>query len=329
MNIFISGINGFVGSHLSEALQKLGHNVLGCDIVAGGREVIHGDCRNFKRMREWLGRFNTNVVVHCAAFPHEGLSVFSPTLIGDSIYRGSVATFSAAIATGVRRIVHLSSMSRYGAIPSPFYESDEPKPVDPYGIAKLASERTLECLAKIHDIEYVIAIPHSIYGPRQCHTDPYRNVLAIWMNQIMQGHAPTIYGGGTQKRCFSYIDDVIPCFVKMATANDPEMLGRIINVGPDTGEVSINEASRIVSDAMGYNGPPVYYPARPAEVHQANCSGELSRALLGYRPKVSLQDGIYRMAEWAKSVGPMPFQYNHPLEILSDKTPRTWTERGM
>lgn len=331
MKIFITGIGGFLGSHLADALIAEGHEVDGCDSLVGGEadnspvNFMYDDCSDWQAMHDAMK--GCDVVVHCAALPHEGLSVFSPHIITQSIYGASVSVFSAAIAAGVRRIVNCSSMSRYGAIPSPFYESDEPKPCDPYAIAKLAAERTLECLCKIHGVEFVTAVPHSLYGPRQCRIDPYRNVIAITMNRILQGKPPIIYGDGSQRRCFSFVSDVVPCLVQMATSDDKDILGRVVNIGPDTGEVSINELCELVSAEMGYSGAPIYYPRRPAEVHHANCSGELSRGLLGYKPKTPLQEGIHIMAEWIKKVGPKDFRYHLPVEIKTDKTPKTWANQ--
>ena len=329
MKIFITGLNGFLAGHLKDALSAEGHEVYGNDIVGPHVDVAPIDCCDYLMMRAQLNVFKPDVVVHTAALPHEGLSVFSPHTITQSIYGASVSVFSAAIAAGVRRIVNCSSMSRYGSIPSPFDESDDPRPVDPYGIAKLAAERTLQCLCEIHGVEYVIAVPHNIYGPRQCRSDPYRNVIAIMMNRILQGKPPIVYGRGDQRRCFSYIDDVIPCFVQMATSDDKDILGRVINVGPDTGDVNILQLCHMVSNEMGYKGPPIHYPGRPAEVHHANCSGELSRGLFGYKPKTSLQQGIHLMAEWMREVGPKEFDYKLPIEILTDKTPKTWAQQEM
>lgn len=334
MKIFITGIAGFLGSHLAQALLDLGHEVYGLDSINGG------DPYNVPKGAHWV-RFRCedmaivalmkgcDVVVHCAALAHEGLSVFSPSVITNSIYGASVAVFSAAIASGVRRIVNCSSMSRYGAILSPFHESDDPRPVDPYGVAKLAAERTLECLSKVHGVEYVTVVPHNIFGPRQCRSDPYRNVIAIMMNRILQGKSPIIYGDGKQRRCFSYIDDVIPCLVQMVTSEDKDILGRAINVGPDSGDVNILQLCHMVSSEMGFKTSPIHYGCRPAEVHHANCSGELSRGLFGYRPKTSLKEGIHLMAEWMRGVGPKEFNYHLPIEIMTDKTPKTWAAKEM
>lgn len=328
MRIFITGLAGFLASHLADALEAMGHRVYGCDIVPDEnklRMIDICDCRDFSGMKQRMA--GMDVVVHCAALAHEGLSVFSPSVITDSVYGASVSVFSAAIAAGVKRIVYTSSMSRYGALQSPFLETYNPRPVDPYGIAKLAAERTLECLAKVHGVEYAIAVPHNIIGPRQCRSDPYRNVVAIMMNLILQGKSPIIYGDGLQRRCFSYISDVVPCLVKLAVSNDQEILGQPINIGPDTGEVSINELFGFVRTEMGWTIPPIYYPDRPCEVRVANCDANLSRRLLQYHPETSLQEGIAKMAEWMRKVGPKDFDYRLPIEIERPNTPRTWTHK--
>ena len=113
----------------------------------------------------------------------------------------------------------------------------------------------------------------------------------------------------------------------MAASDDPEIIGKSINIGPDTGEVSINDLFNIISREMQCPVPPIYYPDRPAEVHVANCSAALSRKLLGYKPRISLQDGIHIMAGWMRKVGPAPFEYNLPIEIMTEKTPRTWSAK--
>ena len=329
MKIFISGLGGFLGSHLADALLLLGHEIVGCDTFIGGDErnvsrdatCYQQDCRD-----PTLDLHGVDVVVHCAAIACEGLSTFSPSLISDNIFGCSVALFSNAIASGVRRIVFTSSMARYGVGVPPFKETDRLRPTDPYAISKVGAEHVLRALCKTHRVEHVVAVPHSIYGPRQRMCDPYRNVLAIWINRLMQGKAPAIYGSGEQRRCFSYVGDCIPSLVQMVTRDD--MNGETINIGPDEETVSINEACRIVCKAMGQeNTIPIYYPSRPAEVHNAYCSSDKARNFLDYKTETSFQEGIEKMVEWAQSIGPQPFRYHLPVEIQNDLTPRTWTQR--
>ena len=163
-----------------------------------------------------------------AAYAHEGLSTFSPTLICPNNVTGSTSVFTAAIKNNVKRIVYCSSMARYGDISTPFKETDKVNPVDPYGVSKVAAENILKILSKTHGIEYNIAVPHNIIGPKQKFDDPYRNVASIMINLILQGRQPTIYGDGEQKRSFSDIDDCIFCLDKMIT--DPEIFSQTINI---------------------------------------------------------------------------------------------------
>ena len=331
MRIFVTGAAGFIGSRLCDALLKVGHTVYGLDNLVGGdinnvpRKITsfyEMSCRRIEYLPPQI-----DVVVHCAALPHEGLSVFSPKYITDSIYGASVSVFSAAIREKVKRIVFLSSMARFGNNPTPFTEDMSPKPQDPYAIAKVAAEQTLKCLCEAHGVEYVIAVPHSVIGPRQRLCDPFRNVIAIWMNRIMQGKQPIIYGDGQQRRNFSYIDDVIPSLERLAT--EGQVMGAdIFNLGPDEETVTINHACKLVREAMGEPDiKPVYRPARPNEVEDAWCSSELARRVLGYETKTSLRDGIAKMAAWAKKVGPKPFDYFLPIEIVNERTPKVWTEQ--
>ena len=248
-NILVTGVAGFLGSHLSEQLAKEGHNVLGIDNMIGGYEdnipknikFFKIDCCDFLKIKEIME--GINIVYHCAATAHEGLSVFSPFEITKNNYLASVSIFSAAVNEKVKRIIFCSSMARYGEQPTPFIESTKPLPVDPYAISKVAAEEVLINLCELNKIEWVIAVPHNIIGPRQKYDDPFRNVVSIMINRMLQGKAPIIYCDGEQKRCFSYIDDCLSCLLPML---DQEDLNRqIINIGPDEEFVSINKVAEI------------------------------------------------------------------------------------
>ena len=143
-----------------------------------------------------------NVVYHCAATAHEGLSVFSPYEITKNNYLASISIFTAAVNEKVKRIIFCSSMARYGDQKTPFSENMKPKPVDPYAISKVAAEEVLANLCELNNIEWVIAVPHNIIGPRQKYDDPFRNVISIMINRMLQGKAPIIYGDGEQQRCY-------------------------------------------------------------------------------------------------------------------------------
>ena len=253
--ILVTGAAGFLGSHLVEKLHNLGHTVIGIDNMMGGYEdnIIKGiefhklDCCDLKKVQQVMKE--VDVVYHCAATAHEGLSVFSPYEITKNNYLASVSIFTAAINNKVKRIVYCSSMARYGDSKTPFTEDMEPKPIDPYAISKVASEKVLANLCEINKIEYVIAVPHNIIGPRQRYDDPFRNVVSIMLNRMMQKKAPIIYGDGEQKRCFSYIDDCISCLIPMM--NQKNLHREIINIGPDEEFVTVNKVAEICSNISG------------------------------------------------------------------------------
>lgn len=329
MKIAITGVAGFLGSHIADRLIRNGHDVIGNDNLIGGAfsNVPVGvkfspvDCLDMEGMTKKIQ--GVDVVYHCAATPHEGLSVFSPDLVTRNIFGASVSVITAAIRAGVKRFIFCSSMARYGAQTPPFTEDMVPRPVDPYGIAKVASEDVLRALAVQHGMEFVILVPHNIIGPRQKYDDPYRNVAAIMINRMLRGEQPIVYGDGSQVRCFSYVDDVVD---PMVCCLDASVSGEIINIGPDQGEVTILELAKTLADILEFNLDPVHLLDRPLEVKHANCSADKARRLLGYEPKVPLRLGLQFMSEYIRKTGPKAFTYHLPLEIVNDKTPKSWRE---
>ena len=330
-NIFITGVAGFLGSHLADKLVEQGHNVTGIDNMLGGYrdnvpksiKFFEVDCCDNLKIRQLMK--NIDVVFHCAATAHEGLSVFSPYEITKNNYLASISVFSAAVNAKVKRIIFCSSMARYGDLKSPFTEDMLPKPVDPYAISKVAAEEVLKNLCELNNIEWVIAVPHNIIGPRQKYDDPFRNVVSIMINRMLQGNAPIIYGDGEQKRCFSYIDDCLSCLIPML--DQKNLNKQIINIGPDEELVTINKIAEICSNFTGYNGKPIYKKDRPREVKYASCSANKARKLLNYKTNTSLLDGIKKTYEYIKSRGVRPFDYNIDLEIVNDLTPETWKNK--
>ena len=330
-NILVTGVAGFLGSHLSEKLADKGHNVIGIDNMMGGYEdnvpkniKFHKiDCCDFDQVKKIIK--GVNIVYHCAATAHEGLSVFSPFEITKNNYLASVSIFSAAINEKVKRIIFCSSMARYGEQKTPFLETMKTMPVDPYAISKVAAEEVLMNLCELNNIEWVIAVPHNIIGPRQRYDDPFRNVVSIMINRMMQGKAPIIYGDGEQKRCFSYIDDCLSCLLPML--DQINLNKKIINIGPDEEFVTINKVAEICSNITRTNLQPIYKPGRPREVKNATCSANAARKLLNYKTTISLEEGIKKTYDYIKSRGARPFDYNIEIEIKNDLTPKTWTKR--
>lgn len=343
MKIWITGIAGFLGSHLAEQLLKGGHEVYGNDslICGDGNNIPAGvnhvgldsqvgkrgiDCCDFKLMSAVLSSVKPDVLVHCAATAHEGFSPYSPHFICKNVYEASVSTFSAAIAAGVKRIVFMSTMARYGKQEPPFTEETPAKPVDPYGIAKVAAEDTLKMLCDLHGVKWSIMVPHNIIGTRQKYDDPYRNVVSIFMNRMLQGKSAIVYGDGEQTRCFSPIGDVLPSIIK---AVHGEADGEIINIGPDSdkNKMTIKELANRIGNFTGHNGEPEYYPERGCDAKHATCLSDKARKILGFEATYDVDSCFKEMIEDIKTKGTKPFDYFMPIEIPSEKCPRTWKER--
>jgi UDP-glucose 4-epimerase len=326
MKIMVTGVAGLVGSHISKALHD--HTVTGIDSLIGGyvdnipKEVlfIEKDCADLVK-KDLEG---VDIVIHAACTPHEGLSVFSPNFITKNTFGASMAVLTASIQAGVKKFIYLSSMARYGEQEIPFKEDMEPRPQDPYGISKVAFEQVLKTLANIHGFSYSIIVPHNIVGSGQVYTDPYRNVAGIMINRMLQGKQPIIYGDGSQMRCFSDIRDVVDPLLKVVTTDVAD--GEVINVGPDSTFITINELAKAIADLLDFSLDPIYLADRPSEVKLANCSADKARLLLGYSPKYSLEETLQSMIDWVSTRGVKPFNFNLPLELVSDLTPKTWVD---
>jgi UDP-glucose 4-epimerase len=333
MKIFVSGIAGFLGSHLADHFIKSGHQVIGVDNLIGGyldnvpteAEFYQIDLRDFEALGKVLK--DVDIVYHTACTAYEGLSVFSPKLIVENTTQISVNLFTAAIASGsVKRFVHCSSMARYGTQDTyPFTEKMTCKPQDPYGIAKYAAELILKNLSEVHGMDLVIAIPHNIIGPRQKYDDPYRNVASIMINLMLQNRQPVIYGDGMQVRCFSDIDDDLAILSKFAF--DEKASGEIFNIGPDEESVTIIKLAEIIAEKLNFNLDPIFMAGRPQEVKYATCSADKIRDYFNYKTSVSLGESIEKMIGYIQDRGVKPFHYHLPIEINNDLVPLTWKNR--
>ena len=334
MKVLITGVAGFMGSHLADAFLAKGYDVIGIDNLLGGYEEnvpsgvdFHNiDLDNLELIQPLFE--DVDLVVHTACTAYEGLSVFSPSLVVRNTMQIATNIMSACVRANVKKIVHLSSMARYGTQEVvPFVESMVPKPQDPYGIAKYGAELMIKNIADTHGLNYVILVPHNIIGPRQKFDDPYRNVASIMINRMLQGKQPIIYGNGEQKRCFSFMQDVIDPL--MIACETDVAHGRIVNIGPDEEFVTINELAHKLSIILDFKLEPIYMPGRPQEVFHANCSANLAREILNYKTTTSLEAGLVELVNWIKSKGAREFNYHLPLEFVTDKTPKTWTDRLM
>ena len=326
-NILVTGAAGFIGSWVVDELVKEGHSVVGLDDLSGGfkRNInnkitfIKGNICNESLVDSLIKEYDIDYVYHLAAYAAEGLSHYIRGFNYSTNLLGSVNLINSSIKQGVKKFLFTSSMAVYGSGSTPMCESDIPNPEDPYGISKLGVEQDLKAANELFGMDYCIIRPHNCYGVRQNIYDKYRNVIGIFMNQIMNKQPPTIFGDGKQTRAFSNIKDVAPCIAKALFTSKAS--GQIINVGAAE-PYSINQIAKIVCDAMGTKLKPIHIPNR-FEVKHAHCSIKKSQEILGYKTSIDLKEGINEMAIWAKQLGPKKTKIWKKLEIEKE-VPRVW-----
>jgi len=329
--VLVTGGAGFMGSWLVDELIKRGHQVVSADNLLGGSERnVNRDCKFVKadmRIRDRVKEVvkGVDVIFHLAAYAAEGQSFFSPVAINEINIVPMNNLLVEAINNGVEGFVFTSSMAVYGAQKPPFREDLPREPEDPYGAAKAYCETMLEIFARTYGLHYTILRPHNVYGPRQNTADPYRNVLGIWINRILRNKPPLIYGKGDQTRAFSYIEDITPAIANAAFREKANR--QIINVGSDE-VTAINDACQTLLEIMGSELRPAYETARPGEVSHAYCTVRKSMDVLGYKTGHNLRQGLSKMVEWARNLGPQEPTYTLPLEITR-KAPRVWIDRLM
>ena len=326
----VTGVAGFLGSHLQDALlAEQGYDVFGIDNLSGGyarninpkTHFYNIDIVETEEVKKTIEAIQPEIVFHLAADATEGRSQFTPINCVKNNLLGFINILTTSINNNMKRFVLTSSMSVYGNQKPPFNEQMRRNPVDIYGQNKTAMERILEIMADVHGFKYVIVRPHNCYGERQNMADPYRNVVGIFINKCLKGEQFYIYGDGEQQRSFTYIDNFTPYFVKTAWQNN--VVGEIINIGP-TEAFTINDLGAAICEEFDIPFDPIYLPDRPTEVKYAYSTKDKAEKFLGYETTVSFKEGIKRMIEWAKTLGPQKFQYLEDLEIVSDVSPLTW-----
>lgn len=338
--VVVTGAAGFMGSYVVDLLVSRGDcEVWAVDDLSGGyrgnvNEYAHFeelDLRDRRRTEQFISTVKPTLLYHLAADASEGRSQFTPLSATERNYLAYMYTLVPAIKYGLKRVVLTSSMSVYGSQKSPFSEDMNPAPEDIYGIAKTAMEEATKVLSKVHGIEYVIIRPHNVYGPRQNLSDPYRNVIGIFINCLLNNKHFYIYGDGNQKRAFTYIDDFNPYFVACGFADN--VVSQIINLGPSE-EHTINEVAHVVlsrffpDSKVLPNLAPKHVPLRPQEVVEAFCTNDKAKALLGYKTSTTLEDGVVKMIAWARKLGPQEFHYlPDGLELESPDVPQTWKQK--
>lgn len=303
----VTGGAGFMGSHVVDELLKRGQRVVVVDDLSGGfvdnvspgAVFRKGSILDHVWIADLFAEYRFDYVFHLAAYAAEGLSHFIRRFNYNNNVVGSINLINEAVRYNVKAFVFTSSIAVYGSAKPPMLESVVPQPEDPYGIAKYTVELDLACARSMFGLNHVIFRPHNVYGERQNLGDRYRNVVGIFMNEVMQGRPCRVFGDGTQTRAFTHIADVAP--VIAASAENPAAYGQIFNIGADQ-PYSVNELASEVQAAMGRQVPIEHVEARHEVLH-AFSSHDKAKEMLGYHPSIGLKEGLARMAEWAWNAG--------------------------
>lgn len=326
MKVLVTGAAGFIGSHVAKHLKNNGYKVVGVDDLSGGFkdnipqgvEFIEGSVTDTDFVNNLFASHDFEYVFHLAAYAAEGLSHFIKHFNYTNNLLGSVNLINASVNHDIKCFVFTSSIAVYGRNQLPMAEETVPQPEDPYGIAKYAVEMDLKEAHEMFGLNYVIFRPHNVYGEGQNIGDRYRNVIGIFMNQIMQDQPMTIFGDGKQTRAFSYIDDVAP--VIAASIERKDSYNQVFNVGADK-PYSVNELVDVVAKAMGAE-PKIKHNEARNEVVDAYSSHDKVKKYFGDLIKnVSFEEGVGKMAEWAKKTGSRQGKAFEGIEVRKNMPP--------
>ena len=290
------------------------------DYVPDGIKFVEGSVTDTALVKKLFTENKFDYVFHLAAYAAEGLSHFIKHFNYTNNLLGSINLINASVNHGVKCFVFTSSIAVYGKNQLPMTEDATPQPEDPYGIAKYAVELDLKEAHEMFGLNYVIFRPHNVYGEFQNIGDRYRNVIGIFMNQIMQGQSMTIFGDGKQTRAFSYIDDVAP--VIAASIAREKSYNQIFNVGADK-PYSVKELATVVAKAMGAELQIKHLEMRNEVVHAYSAHEKVHRHFGDLIKNISLEEGVARMAAWAKKTGARQGKLFEGIEV-SKNLPHSW-----
>ena len=329
--VLITGAAGFIGAHLvRELLATTEFQIVALDDLSGGFqdylpddprcEFIEGSIVDHELIESLFEKHRFEHVYHLAAYAAEGLSHFIRRFNYTNNLIGSVNLINSAVKYETKSFVFTSSIAVYGEGQVPMIESMVPQPEDPYGVAKYAVEMDLKAAHEMFGLNYTIFRPHNVYGEFQNIGDRYRNVVGIFMNQILQGQPLTIFGDGTQQRAFSYVGDIIEQIATAPTV--PGAQNEVFNVGADHA-YSVNELTHAVAKSMGESNPDVVHLEARNEVHTAYSDHSKAQRVFGEGRQTSLDDGLAKMAAWVHEVGARTSPVFDNIEVIK-KLPKSW-----
>jgi len=303
----VTGGAGFIGSHLSEELLRRGHTVRVADsLITGKRSNLdhlpavdfrEGDLANEAFAREVVN--GCDYVLHQAAIPSVPRSVKDPITSNRANVDATLNVLVAARDAGVKRLVFAGSSSAYGNTPTLPKSEDMPSnPLSPYALQKVIGEQYLQMFTRLYDLETVSIRYFNVFGPRQDPTSPYSGVISVFATALLENRPATIYGDGGQTRDFTYVANVVDGVLRACEA--PQASGEVINVATG-GRISLNELYAEMKKIVGATVEPAYKEVRQGDVRDSQASIDKAKAILGYQPIVSFEDGLKRTIQWYRT----------------------------
>jgi UDP-glucose 4-epimerase len=326
MNVLVTGGAGFIGSHVANECLKLGFKTIVLDDLSGGFEdnvpkgsiFVKGSINDLELIKSLFDEYKFDYIYHLAAYAAEGLSHFIRRFNYENNLIGSINLINEAVnACTVKRFVFTSSIAVYGAGQVPMTEDMKPDPEDPYGVSKFAVELDLRAAHEMFGLNYTIFRPHNVYGENQNMGDRYRNVIGIFMNQVMQNQKLTIFGDGMQTRAFSHIDDVAPLIAQCVNIESSN--NEVFNVGAET-PYTVNELAHLIFKIFNTNPGINYLDARNEVVHAFSDHGKVSK-VFGEQKFLTLEEGLIKMSAWAMEKGPRESSIFSAIEIEKNMPP--------
>jgi UDP-glucose 4-epimerase len=311
----ITGIAGFIGSSLARALVERGEQVRGVDNYLTGKAAnlaeIHDqidfrevDLRDASAIRAACE--GIDYILHIGALPSVPLSVAHPEPSHRCNVEGTFNVLEGARAEGVKRIIYAASSSAYGNQPVlPSKESMRPMPISPYAVQKLVGEYYMSSYWQVYGLETVSLRYFNVFGPRQGADSPYSGVLAKFVQQMLEGTRPTIYGTGDQGRDFTYIDNIISANLLACAAPAEKVAGKVFNTACG-GRYTLKQIYQLLAKLTGFEQPPLYAKSRTGDILHSQADISSAAEAFGYRPLVGVEEGLQRTVEWYRETLKIP-----------------------
>jgi len=307
--VLVTGGAGFIGSNLTEALLKMGHQVRVLDDFSTGKkenlayneaypflELVEGDIRDVTTCQKAME--GIEYVFHQAALPSVQRSVEDPLTSNAVNTGGTLNLLVAARDAGVRRLIYAASSSAYGDTPTlPKHEEMVPSPLSPYALQKFTGEVYGRLFFELYGLETISLRYFNIFGPKQDPNSIYSAVIPRFIDALVSGRPPVIYGDGEQSRDFTYIDNVV--HANLLAMNAVRTQGEVVNVACGR-RVSLNQLVKILQDIIGSHVSPRYEETRQGDVRHSLADIKRVKTLLNYDPKVGIEEGLRRTVEYFK-----------------------------